>query len=184
MRSFTSVGMLSVIMNLMLAAAPVRAQPLFSVTPLGTLGGSTAQALGINASGQVTGVALTSGNAANHAFLYSGGVMADLGTLGGSYSVGVGINAIGQVTGYAVTPGDAANHAFLYSGGIMADLGTLGGTNSSGDGINASGQIMGTPTPLGMGPFMRTSTPAASRPISARWEDQSVPVKASTPADR
>ena len=96
---------------------------------------------GINASGNVTGYANTTGNAAQHAFLYDG-TMHDLGTLGGTNSYGLGINASGQVTGTAYTTGDAANHAFLYDG-TMHDLGTLGGTQSSGDGINDSGLVTG-----------------------------------------
>ena len=43
-----------------------------TMTDLGTLGGSNSMAYGINASGQVVGVADSTGNAAWHAFLYSG----------------------------------------------------------------------------------------------------------------
>ena len=111
---------------------------------LGSLGGTNSYANGINASGQVVGVAYTAGDAADHAFLYSGGAMQDLGTLGGSNSSANGINASGQVVGYANTAGYAAQHAFLYSGGAMQDLGTLGGSNSSANGINASGQVVGS----------------------------------------
>jgi len=110
----------------------------------GTLGGTYSYGYGINASGQVTGYALTSGNSAQHAFLYSGGSMQDLGTLGGIASYGYGINASGQVTGAAYTTSNTIQHAFLYSGGSMRDLGTLGGTNSGGFGINTSGQVVGS----------------------------------------
>jgi probable HAF family extracellular repeat protein len=51
------------------------------MTDLGTLGGTTSAANGLNAVGQVVGLsATTSGD--QHAFLYSGGIMTDLGTLG------------------------------------------------------------------------------------------------------
>ena len=109
----------------LVAGVPPTLAQMYSITDLGTLGGSSSTAEGINNSGQVVGDALDAGGN-QHAFLYSGGVMTDLGTLGGSYSQAWGINNNGQVVG------DAANasgnqHAFLYSGGVMSDLGTLGG---------------------------------------------------------
>ena len=116
------------------------AQTAYTITDLGTLGGAGSVGQGINASGQVTGYSDTA-TGGQHAFLYSGGSMADLGTLGGA-SAGQGINASGQVAGYFYTT-SGASHAFLYSGGRMTDIGTLGGANSRGLGINNSGQITG-----------------------------------------
>ncbi|HEV3136479.1 MAG TPA: hypothetical protein VGZ26_01220, partial [Pirellulales bacterium] len=114
---------------------------IYTITDLGTLGGSMSYGYGINASAQVTGYANKTGNAANHAFLYDG-TMHDLGTLGGSDSQGASINDSGQVAGTSTMPGDAVAHAFLYSGGVMTDLGTPSGyVTSWGDGINDSGQV-------------------------------------------
>ena len=48
------------------------------MTDLGTLGGSFSAAFGINTLGQAVGSATTTGDAALHAFIYSGGVMNDL----------------------------------------------------------------------------------------------------------
>src|SRR5437588_5310206 len=79
---------------------------------LGTLGGGSSSAFGVNAAGQVTGFSDTAGgaNRATHAFLYtgtpgSGGVMHDLGTLNGNYTVGNAINDSGQVAGFSGPPG-------------------------------------------------------------------------------
>jgi probable HAF family extracellular repeat protein len=117
------------------------AQTTYTITDLGSLGYSSV-GQGINASGQVTGYSQGT-DFTIHAFLYSGGSMADLGNLGDSFSVGTGINASGQVTGYSAGT-DHNIHAFLYSGGSMTDLGTLGGSSSNGFGMNDYGQVTGT----------------------------------------
>ena len=116
----------------------------WTLTDLGTLGGSSSYGTAINAAGQVTGYAFTpyvAGSSNYHAFLYSNGVMTDLGTLGGIFSEGYGINAAGQVAGSSYIAGNADTHAVLYSSGTKTDLGTLGGTYSGSTGINAAGQV-------------------------------------------
>ena len=83
----------------------------YSVTDLGTLGGSNSVPWGINDRGQVVGRSETpdidpnSGFPTFHAFLWNKGVMHDLGTLGGQYSQALlgGINSEGQVVGEAET---------------------------------------------------------------------------------
>jgi probable HAF family extracellular repeat protein len=120
-----------------------------SMIDLGTLGGTNySEGRGINAGGQVTGEANTTGDTATHAFLYDG-ALHDLGTLGGNSSAGFGINASGQVTGYSQMTGNVAEHAFLYaSGSGMVDLNLLidplsGWVLQAGNGINDAGQITG-----------------------------------------
>ena len=117
----------------------------YTVTDLGTLGGTVSQATGINSSGQVMGHAYTSSNV-YHAFLYSGGTMTDLGTLGGERSWAYDINDSGQVVGVAMYD-SSWWHAFLYnsSNGTMIDIDaeTSGVNNSGAYGINNSGQIVG-----------------------------------------
>jgi probable HAF family extracellular repeat protein len=128
--------------SVIVCSAEAQAAIGYTVTDLATLGGTISYGYGINASGQVTGVSDTTGDATFHAFLYDG-TMHDLGTLGGTFSRGYGINASGQVTG-------DADRAFLWTptvpngtSGMMNDVGTLGGTFSQGYGINASGEVTG-----------------------------------------
>jgi probable HAF family extracellular repeat protein len=111
---------------------------------LGSLGGNFAQAIAINAAGDVVG----SGEDALgqlRAFLWTaGGGMEDLGTLGGSQSLAAGINAAGHVVGTAGTA-DGAFRAFLWTREVgMVDLGTLGGRSSQASDINDAGQVVGT----------------------------------------
>jgi probable HAF family extracellular repeat protein len=123
------------------------------MTDLGTLGGSTSYATGVNDADEVVGYSDTrvrghsfvSGIGPAHAFLHSSGGLQDLGALGGSTSTSAaaGINSIEQVVGYSSTGINAPQHAFLYSAGKMSDLGTLGGTNSTGLGLNVLGQVVG-----------------------------------------
>ena len=135
-----------------------KAQPHYSITDLGSLGGSNSYPWGINDRGQVVGWSETtdidpnSGFPTFHAFLWEKGVMHDLGTLGGRYSQARlgGINSNGQVVGEAETstvdpnnPPFFAWHAFLWEKGAMRDLGTLGGTYSYAIGIDSESRVVG-----------------------------------------
>jgi probable HAF family extracellular repeat protein len=77
----------------------------YTVTDLGTLGGTFSQASGINNNGSVVGFATLNGDTALHAFLWRKGVITDLGTLGGSdtlpASVAVNINDSDEVVGFS-----------------------------------------------------------------------------------
>jgi probable HAF family extracellular repeat protein len=117
--------------------APLAAgQTKYTVTDLGSLSGSNSTKVSdINKSGQVVGTS------ANHAFLWSSGVMTDLGTLGGNLSMAHAINDQGQVVGEAATP-SGEMHAFLWANGVMTDLGVAGETSSA-HGINFRGDIAG-----------------------------------------
>jgi probable HAF family extracellular repeat protein len=126
-----------------------QAQSRWAITDLGTLGGRSSEALGINARGQIVGWADTSakdeyGILRHHAFLWANGHMRDLGTLGGPQSEAVAINGSGQVVGWADTDAKGGvYHAFLWENGHMRDLGTFGGPQSEAVAINASGQVVG-----------------------------------------
>ena len=140
------IMMVSVLM--LVGSGQVMAVTPYTITDLGTLGGSESFASGINNSGKVVGYSPIAENSDYHAFLYEGTTMNDLGTLGGSESYAFGINNSGQVAGYSGTTGNSAHHAFLYDGGNMIDLNTLLPTGSGwvlrqAYGINDSGQIVG-----------------------------------------
>ncbi len=131
------------------------AAPSYTLTDLGTFGGPSSSAYGINASGTIVGESTgllttdTNGDAvgfsANHAFTYSGGVMTDIGNLYGddSHIRGYGINSLGEVVGQTDLGAGNGNHAFSNSGGTLTDLGTLGGNFSVARGINSAGTAVG-----------------------------------------
>ncbi len=134
-----------------------------SMALLGTLGGSSSQATGVNNSGEVAGFAsLASGY--QHAFSAVDGALTDLGTLGGS-SYAYGINDSGEIVGYSyLDNGD--QHAFLYYDGSMLDLNSLLPANSGwvveeAFGINDAGQITGMGLYDGqVSAFLMTDPPA------------------------
>ncbi len=121
-----------------------------SFADLGLLPGYTqTQAAAINASGQITGVALTA-SGTEHAFLYSGGKLTDLGVPSGFINTeGEAISVNGVIVGEADTSTGTA-HAVVYSGGKWTDLNTevsaSGWTFNTARGINDSGQICGVGT--------------------------------------
>jgi probable HAF family extracellular repeat protein len=80
---------------------PLEARRLLSytITNLGSLGGTVSVPAEVNNLGEVVGYSATVNNAATHAFLYSHGRMTDLGTLGGTTSGATGINDRGVVVG-------------------------------------------------------------------------------------
>src|SRR6266496_2896462 len=108
---------------------------------LGTLGGNSSYAFGINNRGQVVGFALNAtpdpfslnnwfgGDdvTQTRAFLWENGAMRDLGSLGGTFADVFGINNRGQVAGHMALPGDEFVHPYFWEGGTLTDVGTLGG---------------------------------------------------------
>ena len=124
------------------------AQVQYIVTDLGTLGGTSSSAYGINNSGQVVGDAAIS-NGYTHAFLWQSGIgMQDL-TPSETYNTGAnGISNSGQVVGwYTDNYSYPYGVAFLWQNGLgLQNLGTLPQPYTSGSyasGINNSGQVVG-----------------------------------------
>jgi probable HAF family extracellular repeat protein len=98
----------------------------YTITNLGSLGGTISVPLEVNNRGEVVGGSFTANNAAEHAFLYRHGRMTDLSTLGGKHSIATGINARGTIIGLSqIAPGSAQVDIFLERGGKLTDLGPL-----------------------------------------------------------
>jgi probable HAF family extracellular repeat protein len=135
------VAVVAVVALSSFAGHSVLGASLYTVTDLGTLGGSSSWAYGINASGQVVGAADTS-SGYQHAFLYSGGMMMDLGTLGGDSSSAKAINDAGLVVGVSATNISGDSRAFIYRRGTKAMTDLLG-ISSSASAINNIGQVVG-----------------------------------------
>jgi probable HAF family extracellular repeat protein len=131
---------------LLLGAGQAFAQS-YVFTDLGTLGGTSSAALGINNGGQVVGRANVTNNFGEHAVIWDGATITDLGTAGAFFgnSYGVGINDAGKVVGDSYNPFAPGNDntGTLWNGTSPAALGTLGGSFSGAQGINNSGQITG-----------------------------------------
>ena len=139
----------------------------YTITDLGTLGGTFSQANGINNRGWVTGFSTPPGDAVLHAFRWQNGVMTDLDTLGGPNSATPDDNHLISERGVVVGLSDSSipdpngedacfdgTHLtclpFVWQNGVMTALPLLGGNNGAAGGINNRGQIVGvaeTPTP-------------------------------------
>lgn len=120
--------------------------PSYTITDLGTLGGLSSAAFGINNLGQVVGGAdLSDGK--RHAFRWDSGVMTDLGVLpNDQYSEASGINNLGAICGYSSFSGTGLWDAFVWENGGMTRLPHLTGAqtgDTSAFAINDTGQVVG-----------------------------------------
>ena len=127
----------------------------YTVTDLGTLGGTFSNAYGANGARYVGGAAQLSGGN-QHAFLWYRGHMRDLGTLGGPNSIGSGPDASNELAILSDTSTtDPLGEDFcgfgthliclgaIWKGGAMTSLPSLGGNNAEAFTVNNRGQLVG-----------------------------------------
>jgi probable HAF family extracellular repeat protein len=129
----------------------------YRVTDLGTLGGTTGLAYGINDRGRAAGTANLTAKGPLHAFISSREGLTDLGTLGGLNSVADGPNAGEELAIYSETSEPAykdedfcgfGNHlqclAAIWRQGKMTPLPALpGGDSAQALAVNNEGQLVG-----------------------------------------
>lgn len=146
--------MISVLMLLLGLAASSQAQsPVYTVTDLGTFGGTRTAAFSINKTGQVAGFAETV-DGRSQAFVYTDGTLFNLGTLGGTDSYAYRISDSGYVIGRSKNAA-GKNRAFVtIFDSSMFDISSLdsrlGGAFSVATAVNGLGQVVGyfqTPGP-------------------------------------
>jgi probable HAF family extracellular repeat protein len=137
---YTNLRLIIVAWTLLSAAGRAAAQS-YTITDLGSLGG-TSTATSINDSGQVVGYSDTSVPGDTHAFLWSvtTGIQ-DLGMTGGNSTQAFGINSKGQIVGGSNTVPNATEDPFLrtQTGGF-----DIFGLNGSANAINDLSQVTGT----------------------------------------
>ncbi len=113
-----------------------------TVTDLGTLGGTSSMATGINDSGVVVGLSQVAPGSTRVDFFRShSGRLTDLGVFNPNLSLSddVKINNRGDIIGFELSNGDAA----LDREGKMIDLGSLAGFGSVARALNNSDEVVG-----------------------------------------
>jgi probable HAF family extracellular repeat protein len=125
----------------LLSIATVGAGPIYTITDLGTLGGSSSQAFGISATGQAVGAATTAGFL--HPFSSFGGGLTDL-TGSAAEGIASGVNSAGTIVGTQYFKGVA--YASEWTNGAAQ---TIAGASSYGMAINDSGAVAGMITTAG-----------------------------------
>lgn len=115
-------------------AASQRGSPKYSITDLGSLGGSESFAYAINDSGEVVGSSRLPGDTQTHTFLYRAGVLTDLYPLNsqGIQTGPPGINNVGQISSGLIVDGVYVPAVLNSKTGDLTLLGSLGGITSFG----------------------------------------------------
>jgi probable HAF family extracellular repeat protein len=107
---------------------------------IGTLGGTSAGASGLNDRGEVVGYSETA-DGASHPFYWRDGVMTDLSSTG--LTASVFINNRGDIAGATLADDGIYENAALWRDGRLIDLGSLGGDGSNVRGMNQRGDVIG-----------------------------------------
>jgi probable HAF family extracellular repeat protein len=143
-----SIAIILILMNsvFVLSVSMAWSSVLYSITDLGTLGGTYSNAIRINNFGVIVGMAATNGDLATHAFKWTNAVMTDLGTLGGTYSSAWDINNTEDIIGSSSSVGNTTLNGFKWTNGFMTDLGNFGGTITYMYGLNNAGEATGSAT--------------------------------------
>lgn len=110
---------------------------------LGTLGGLSSFAYGVNDRGDVVGESYIADDRTRHGFLWQRGIMIDLGTLAGhTGSIALDINNQGQIIGNSYD--DVETQPFIWSDGVMTALPLLPGHRTgTALSVNDRGQVVG-----------------------------------------
>ena len=144
--SLSAVALLSIApMTRPLAQSP---PTTYTITDLGTLGGTESKAFGINACGQVAGYATLAGGARRPFFRPSSSLI-NLGVLSGD-GIATSLNNSGYVVGYSPANG-SGNRAFIWhddNGNNAADAGEMkemlpNGAVGNAEDINDNGKVVG-----------------------------------------
>lgn len=145
------VVLLMVTLPLSRATAGSAPPPTYTITDLGTMGGTNSHARGISNAGVVTGSSDTTNDANVHAYSLEDGIFTDLGTLGGSESFAgssSAINSRGDIVGDSDTGpvdanGNPIEHAFFWRDGQMTELFPLPGfVISHAHAVNQAGDLV------------------------------------------
>jgi probable HAF family extracellular repeat protein len=131
----------------LVAYGPIARAATYTVTDLGTLGGSRSYAAAINARGDIVGWSTLAGDTTRHAFLYQSrhGRLVDLDPRGADASSSAwAINDHGRVAGgIDVVGGGGASHAALFVRRRIIDLGTpLGYPSATAIAIDHAGDTL------------------------------------------
>ena len=111
----------------------------FTVTDLGTLGGSTSYANAVNDNGQVVGTANITGNAYGDAFLYANASITDLAPGMSTFgSTAVAINDQGHILLNLINQDNFDTESYLWNGTNLTDLGIENAVA-----MNASDMVVG-----------------------------------------
>jgi probable HAF family extracellular repeat protein len=138
-------------------AVPVRvAAQQYTLTDLGTLGGTFSSGEGISNKGWVDGLSTLPGDTITHAFLWQDSVMTDLGTPGLNSLMAYPFNERGEAAIHAETSTSDplgedfcgfGTHLvcppFVWQRGELTQLPTLGGTNGHANQVNNRGEVGG-----------------------------------------